>query len=91
MVQNQNTAIPEEGVPGAQTVVNLKIFCTWLWMEKQRRIRKNSLNADECLPCLDQYNLEKSILEMIKSKLEKKSCPEELLQEIKLQIAETND
>jgi len=41
---------------------------------------------DECLPCYEAYNLEKSIKEMLQTKLEKKQVPDDLIQSIKLKI-----
>jgi len=43
-------------------------------------------HIDECLPCYEAYNLEKSIKEMLQTKLEKKQVPDDLIQSIKLKI-----
>ena len=46
-------------------------------------------HIDECLPCYETYNLEKSIKEMIQTKLEKKQVPEDLIRSIKSKIKDT--
>lgn len=43
-------------------------------------------HIDKCWGCFQNYNLEKAIRELIKTKLEKKRVPENLLQQIKLEI-----
>lgn len=43
-------------------------------------------HIDDCLPCYEVYNLEKSIKEMLKTKVEKKQVPEDLIQSIKQKI-----
>jgi len=43
-------------------------------------------HINECLPCYESYNLEKSIKEMLQTKLEKKQVPDDLIQSIKLKI-----
>jgi len=45
-------------------------------------------NIDKCLPCVHKYNLEQSIREALRCKLEKK-CPKELIDSIKTKINET--
>jgi hypothetical protein len=40
-------------------------------------------NMDACMPCIDSYNLEKSIKESLKMKVEKKCCPESTIAKIK--------
>lgn len=46
-------------------------------------------HAEDCAPCLDHYNIEKSVLDTIKEKISKKSCPKELINSIKDQINES--
>lgn len=43
-------------------------------------------NFDACLPCIEGYELEKSIKEALKAKVEKKCCPQSIVQKIKLQV-----
>lgn len=43
-------------------------------------------NMDECLPCIDNYNLEKSIKETLQLKIEKKCCPEKTVASIKASL-----
>lgn len=43
-------------------------------------------SIDECLPCLENYQLEKSIKETLKAKLEKKCCPEKTVNSIKASL-----
>jgi len=54
--------------------------------EEERQFRKH---IDDCLPCLETYNLEKSIKEMLRNKLEKKQVPEDLILSIKEKIRNT--
>ncbi len=51
--------------------------------EEEKRFREH-INA--CLPCYESFNLEKSIKEMLQTKLEKKQVPEDLIESIKLKI-----
>lgn len=55
-------------------------------LEEERQFRKH---IDECLPCFETYNLEQSIKQMLRSKLEKKQVPEDLIQSIKEKIRNT--
>ncbi len=43
-------------------------------------------HINECLPCYEAYNLEKSIKEMLQTKLKRKQVPDDLIQSIKLKI-----
>ena len=40
-------------------------------------------NMNECLPCIEGYDLQKSIKEALQQKIEKKCCPESTLSKIK--------
>ena len=46
-------------------------------------------HIDECWSCFKDYELEKAIRELVKNKVEKKSVPSSLIEEIKLQIRES--
>ena len=46
-------------------------------------------HIDECLPCYETFNLEKSIKEVLQTKLEKKQVPDDLIQSIKQKIRNT--
>ena len=46
-------------------------------------------HIDECWNCFKDYELEKAIRELVKNKVEKKSVPSSLIEEIKLQIRES--
>lgn len=46
-------------------------------------------NIDKCLPCIENYNLEISIRQILCDKIEKKPVPANLVNEIKLKINET--
>lgn len=46
-------------------------------------------HINECLPCFETYNLEKSIKEMLQTKLDKKQVPEDLINSIKQKIRNT--
>lgn len=45
-------------------------------------------HIEKCTPCLDHYNIEKSILEKVKEKITRKSCPENTIQSIREKIKE---
>ncbi len=55
-------------------------------LEEEQQFRKH---IDECLPCYETFNLEKSIKEMLQTKLEKKQVPDDLIQSIKKKIRNT--
>lgn len=40
-------------------------------------------NMNECMPCIEGYELQKSIKDALRSKLEKKCCPESTLSKIR--------
>ena len=40
-------------------------------------------HLDECLPCYNFYEVEKSVKEMLQSKIEKKCCPPQLAENIR--------
>ncbi len=46
-------------------------------------------HVEDCAPCLDHYNIEKSVLNTIKDKISKKTCPGELIEAIKNKINES--
>lgn len=54
--------------------------------EEERQFRKH---IDDCLPCYETFNLEQSIKEMLRTKLEKKQVPEDLINAIKQKIRNT--
>ena len=46
-------------------------------------------HINECLPCFETYNLEKSIKEMLQTRLDKKKVPDDLINSIKKKIRNT--
>ncbi|GJM27537.1 MAG: hypothetical protein DHS20C17_01720 [Cyclobacteriaceae bacterium] len=54
--------------------------------EEEAQFQKH---IDDCLPCYETYNLEQSIKEMIRTKLEKKKVPDDLINSIKQKIRNT--
>jgi mycothiol system anti-sigma-R factor len=46
-------------------------------------------HIDECAPCLDHYNIEQSMVRIIREKLDKKTCPEQIIRAIKAKIDES--
>jgi anti-sigma factor (TIGR02949 family) len=46
-------------------------------------------HIERCMPCYQHYNLEKTIKELLKTKIEKKPVPNDLVDSIKLKIKET--
>ena len=51
-----------------------------------KEIKHFQKHINECLPCYEAYNLEKSIKEMLQTKLKRKQVPDDLIQSIKLKI-----
>ncbi len=51
--------------------------------DEEQYFRKH---IDECVPCYDFYNLEKSVKEVLQKKIEKKEVPPALLKSIKDKI-----
>lgn len=47
-------------------------------------------HVDACKHCLETYNMEKSVAEAIKSKLQSRCCPDKLVQSIKQKIREAS-
>ncbi len=43
----------------------------------------------DCLPCYETYQLDKSIKEMLRTKLEKKQVPDDLIESIRKKIRDT--
>jgi anti-sigma factor (TIGR02949 family) len=43
-------------------------------------------HIDECLPCIEGYQLEKSIKEGLKNKIERKCCPQQTVDLLKVKI-----
>ncbi len=43
-------------------------------------------NIDVCIPCIKQYHLEKCIKESLSNKIERKPCPENLVNAIKVKL-----
>ncbi|NBA85137.1 hypothetical protein GVN16_05160 [Emticicia sp. CRIBPO] len=43
-------------------------------------------HIDECLPCIEGYELEKSIKEGLKNKIERKCCPQKTVDLLKVKI-----
>ena len=46
-------------------------------------------NIDKCLPCIENYNLEVTIRQILSDKIEKKTVPTDLIDAIKIKINET--
>lgn len=43
-------------------------------------------NLESCLPCIENYELEKSIKSSLQDKLEKKCCPNSIVNQLKVKI-----
>lgn len=43
-------------------------------------------NMDQCMPCIENFSLEKSIKESLQQKIEKKCCPEATIARIKTSL-----
>lgn len=46
-------------------------------------------HIEKCMPCYEYYNLEKTIKEIIQTKIERKAVPGDLVDSIKSKIKET--
>lgn len=46
-------------------------------------------NIDRCLPCIESYNLEVTIRQLLCDKIEKKTVPADVIESIKSKISET--
>lgn len=46
-------------------------------------------NIDKCLPCIENYNLEITVRQMLCDKIQKKEVPTDLINSIKAKITET--
>lgn len=46
-------------------------------------------HIEKCMPCYQYYNLDKTIKEILKTKIERKPVPQDLVSNIKLKIKET--
>jgi anti-sigma factor (TIGR02949 family) len=46
-------------------------------------------NIDKCLPCIENYNLEVTIRQILMDKIERKTVPMDLINSIKTKIDET--
>ena len=47
-------------------------------------------HVQKCWPCFQNYNLEKAIRELIKTKIEKRKVPEGLVEKIKSEIEKSS-
>jgi anti-sigma factor (TIGR02949 family) len=43
-------------------------------------------NLDTCRPCFEMYHLEKEVKQMLQGRMEKRSCPDQLINAIKSRI-----
>jgi anti-sigma factor (TIGR02949 family) len=46
-------------------------------------------HIEDCMSCYEQYNLEKTIRQVLKTKIEKKTVPADLIESIKIKITQT--
>ncbi len=46
-------------------------------------------HIDQCLPCFETYNLESSIKNLLRTKIERKKVPDDLISSIKSKIRDT--
>lgn len=46
-------------------------------------------HMDACVPCYQHYNLEKTIRQVLKARIEKKPVPSDLIDSIRLKIQQT--
>lgn len=51
--------------------------------EEEEFFRKH---IDKCTPCLERYDVERSLIEKIKSKIDHKCCPKQVIESIKNKI-----
>lgn len=43
-------------------------------------------HLDDCMPCYNSYQLEKSVKEILRSKIEKKNCPPHVIENIRTKL-----
>lgn len=48
-------------------------------------------NMNQCLPCIENHNLEVTIRQLLCDRIQKKSVPEDLIQNIRTQILNSAD
>ncbi|KAB7729332.1 hypothetical protein F5984_17040 [Rudanella paleaurantiibacter] len=54
----------------------------------EQQIERLRNNLHTCQPCIQMYNLEKEIKQLLNGKMEKKCCPEQLIASIKARISQ---
>ncbi|QJW92464.1 hypothetical protein HNV11_22970 [Spirosoma taeanense] len=52
----------------------------------EQQLAKLKANLESCKPCIEMYQLEKEVKELLAKRMEKKCCPEQLVATIKSRI-----
>ena len=47
-------------------------------------------NLESCQPCIQMYHLEKEVKALLQNRMEKKCCPEQIIDDIRTRIATFN-
>ncbi len=51
-----------------------------------QQVERFKNNLDTCRPCIEMYHLEKEIRQLLQGRMEKRICPDQLVQSIKARI-----
>lgn len=52
----------------------------------EQQLAKLKINLETCQPCIRMYHLEKEVKELLTKRMDKRSCPDELVATIKSRI-----
>ncbi|MEZ0540582.1 hypothetical protein [Fibrella arboris] len=56
----------------------------------EQDLEKLKRNLESCQPCIKMYHLEKEIKALLQNKMEKRCCPERIIEDIRSRIATFN-
>lgn len=56
----------------------------------EQDLEKLKRNLESCQPCISMYHLEKEMKALLQNKMEKRCCPEKIIEDIRSRIATFN-
>ncbi len=56
----------------------------------EQDLERLKLNLETCQPCIKMYHLEKEMKALLQNRMEKKCCPEVIIEDIRTRIATFN-
>ena len=56
----------------------------------EQDLEKLQRNLESCQPCIQMYHLEKEVKALLQNRMEKKCCPEQIIEDIRQRIATVN-